>query len=71
MDIMKNIWGNQLSSVLNHARYEMINPDKVYTEVGEDFWYNDLSILRLVEDGGTMPRLANSDPNTNQRVSDR
>lgn len=51
-----------LASVNNHARVEMIDP------AGSP---NDITNVRVTNPGTTVPRITSSDPNNNQRISDR
>ncbi|REL39084.1 SusC/RagA family TonB-linked outer membrane protein [Rhodohalobacter sp. SW132] len=51
-----------LASVNEHARIELIDP------AGSP---NDITNVRVTNPGTTVPRITSSDPNNNQRISDR
>lgn len=62
---MKSSWNNQLTSVTDHAVLEPI--DGNYD--GE--WWNDVENVRIKNSGTSMPRAVATDPNDNDRISDR
>lgn len=69
LSAMTSMWGNQLETVVDRAKLEPIDPNKVYT--GTDAWYKDIDNVRVANPGGDMPRAIGGDPNTNTRISDR
>ena len=62
---MKSIWNNQLGVVRDRARLEPI--DGVY---GEN-WWEDVNNVRVANSNTNMPRAVVTDPNDNDRISDR
>ena len=62
---MNSPWTNQLNVVSNHAR--LVPANGVYT----DEWYNDINNVVVANPGTKIPRASLSDPNDNDRVSDR
>ena len=61
-----NVFKNQLTSVLNHARYEPVDP-----ETADENYYNFLDQVRIANPNTHIPRLDPANINQNQRVSDR
>lgn len=66
---MNSAWENQLNSVTGRARLEPIDPDKVYP-VGQ-YWYDDVTNVRVSNPEAVIPRASIQDPNDNDRISDR
>lgn len=62
---MKSIWSNQLGIVRDRAILEPI--DGIY----EGNWWEDASNVRVKNSDTNIPRAAVSDPNDNDRISDR
>ena len=62
---MNSPWTNQLNVVSNHAR--LVPANGVYA----DEWYNDINNVVVANPGTKIPRASLSDPNDNDRVSDR
>jgi hypothetical protein len=69
---MKGLNSNQLKLVAGRARTEAINPGKAYDGTdGVWNWFEDVSNVRLANARPQAPRATASDPNDNDRVSDR
>jgi TonB-linked SusC/RagA family outer membrane protein len=77
---MKSTWTNQLTEVQNCARLEPIDANKDYTggiitpySGGERVsnWYDDITNVRISNANASQPRATLSDPNDNDRISDR
>lgn len=66
---MNSAWENQLNSVTGRARLEPIDPDKVYPAV--QYWYDDVTNVRVSNPEAVIPRASIQDPNDNDRISDR
>lgn len=66
---MNSAWENQLNSVTGRARLEPIDPDKVYPS--GQYWYDDVTNVRVSNPEATIPRASIQDPNDNDRISDR
>ncbi len=66
---MNSAWENQLNSVTGRARLEPIDPDKVYP-FGQ-YWYDDVTNVRVSNPEAAIPRASIQDPNDNDRISDR
>jgi TonB-linked SusC/RagA family outer membrane protein len=66
---MNTTWSNQLKDVLNRAILEPIDPTVVYTDGSH--WYDHVENVKVANPGATMPRATLSDPNNNDRISDR
>lgn len=66
---MNSAWENQLNSVTGRARLEPIDPDKVYP-TGQ-YWYDDVTNVRVSNPEAVIPRASIQDPNDNDRISDR
>lgn len=62
---MNSPWTNQLNSVSSHAR--LVPADGVYS----DGWYNNISNVVVENPSTKTPRATLSDPNDNDRISDR
>ncbi len=65
---MNSAWVNQHSSVLNHAQLVPIDSEKTYTSGS---WYDDITNVRVANADTKIPRPTVSDPNDNDRLSDR
>ena len=65
---MNSAWTNQHASVLNHAQLVAIDPEKTYTSGS---WYDDITNVRVANTDTKIPRPTVSDPNDNDRLSDR
>lgn len=73
---MKSQWNNQLAVGNNRARLELIDSDLTYPRVNSqgvtvDNWYDDVDNVRVANSGTNVPRAIGSDPNDNDRISDR
>lgn len=66
---MNSAWENQLNSVTGRARLEPIDPDKVYPS--GQYWYDDVTNVRVSNPEAVIPRASIQDPNDNDRISDR
>ena len=66
---MNSAWENQLNSVTGRARLEPIDPDKVYPS--GQYWYDDVTNVRVSNLEAVIPRASIQDPNDNDRISDR
>lgn len=66
---MNSAWENQLNSVTGRARLEPIYPDKVYP--AGQYWYDDVTNVRVSNPEAVIPRASIQDPNDNDRISDR
>lgn len=66
---MNSLWQNQLVDVEGRARLEPINPDKVYP-TGQ-YWYQDVTNVRVANPSTNIPRATLTDPNDNDVISDR
>lgn len=66
---MNSAWENQLNSVMGRARLEPIDPDKVYPS--GQYWYDDVTNVRVSNPEAAIPRASIQDPNDNDRISDR
>lgn len=85
--IMKSRWENQLSIVKDRAILGPIDADKQYVHFDDEgnqiagidrgdgqmiyHWYEDINNVKIVGGNGTLPRATNSNPNNNDRMSDR
>ncbi len=65
---MNSAWTNQHASVLNHAQLVAIDATKTYASGN---WYDDITNVRVANSDTKMPRITTSDPNDNDRLSDR
>lgn len=59
---MSSVYNNQSSDIVNRARIELVN---------ENGSYNNISDVTLANPNTTIPRFAQTDNNTNDRMSDR
>lgn len=66
---MNSAWENQLNSVTGRARLEPIDPDIVYPS--GQYWYDDVTNVRVSNPEAAIPRASIQDPNDNDRISDR
>ena len=62
---MTSYWTNQQRIVTQRA--QLVPKDGVYS----DYWYDDVTNVKVANPGGKMPRITTADPNDNDRVSDR
>ena len=75
---MNSTWTNQLQDVAGRAVLVPIDPNKDYS-AGVDrgdgvliyHWYDDISNVKLDNRNATLPLASISDPNDNDRISDR
>lgn len=75
---MNSLWTNQTTDVNGRAQLMPVDPNKEYT-MGVDRgdgvlvynWYEDIHNVRLADNNCTIPRVSLSDPNDNDRWSDR
>ena len=75
---MNSLWTNQTTDVNGRAQLVPIDADKDYS-MGVDRgdgvlvynWYEDIRNVRLADNNCTIPRVSLSDPNDNDRWSDR
>ena len=75
---MSNTWVNQLDDVLNATLLEPIDPNMDYSagvDRGDGVliynWYDDINNVRIANPGAALPRMSGTDPNNNDRWSDR
>ena len=66
---MTSSWGNQLAVVNDRARLVPIDPDKVYP--AGQYWYDDITNVRVSNYKTKIPRITTGNPNGNDRISDR
>ena len=66
---MNSVWTNQHVSIADRARLEAVDPEKTYTDGGS--WQWDVTNVRVVNADTKTPRPTISDPNDNDRLSDR
>ncbi len=67
---MRSAWVNQsATATANRAQLVPIDPDKVYTDGSA--WYDDITNVKVANTGTKTPRPTLSDPNDNDRISDR
>lgn len=64
LDGMNSMWGNQLGTVVDRAKIEVIDPTMADAS-------NVITNVRLANEGTSMPRAIAGDPNNNMRISDR
>ena len=65
---MNSTWVNQHNSISDRARIVAIDPQKTYTSGN---WYEDITNVRVANSDTKTPRPTISDPNDNDRLSDR
>jgi TonB-linked SusC/RagA family outer membrane protein len=73
---MNSMWPNQLQSVVDRATLEPIESNKQYPITNSSGatitdWYEDISNVRVTNQGTDIPRAIGGDPNNNTRISDR
>ena len=75
---MNSTWTNQLNDVNNRSILAPIDPTKDYTggiDRGDGqliyHWYDDITNVKVANPGVSLPRASISDPNDNDRWSDR
>lgn len=75
---MNSTWTNQLTEVANRAILVPIDATKDYSagvDRGDGVliynWYDDITNVQLADNNVTLPRATLSDPNDNDRISDR
>ncbi len=74
-----NVWTNQLADVRDAAKLVPIDPNKDYSNgvqrIGDgqtiNNWYDDITNVRIGNEGTSTPRVSVGDPNNNSRWSDR
>lgn len=66
---MNSAWENQLQSVTDRARLEPIDANKIYPS--GQYWYDDVTNVKVVNPDAVLPRASIQDPNDNDRISDR
>ena len=67
---MRSAWVNQnATATKDRAQLVPIDPDKAYAD-GE-YWYNDITNVKVANSGTKTPRPTLSDPNDNDRLSSR
>lgn len=66
---MKTAWSNQLNTIGSRAQLGMIDGSKGYA--AGSYWYNDISNIKVLNAGTSIPRAVINDPNDNDRISDR
>ncbi|HZK97972.1 MAG TPA: TonB-dependent receptor [Prolixibacteraceae bacterium] len=68
---MKSQWDNQLKTVTERAKLEVIDATVTYPSNGYNNWFEDINNVRVANPGTTIPRSHWADPNQNTRISDR
>ena len=66
---MKTAWSNQLNAISSRAQLGLIDGTKSYA--ANSYWYDDISNIKVLNAGTSIPRAAINDPNDNDRISDR
>lgn len=66
---MNSAWANQLNTIADRAVLAPVDPDKVYSDGSN--WYDDVTNVKVVNQGTSIPRASIQDPNDNDRISDR
>ena len=66
---MKTAWSNQLNTIGSRAQLSMIDGSNNYAAA--TYWYNDISNIKVINAGTSIPRAAINDPNDNDRISSR
>ena len=66
---MNSAWENQLQSVTDRARLEPIDANKIYPS--GQYWYDDVTNVKVANPDAVLPRASIQDPNDNDRISDR
>ncbi len=69
---MKSTWTNQLAEVNDRARLSIVDQSVEYpTSSGVSNWWADVSNVKVSNSDTKIPRAIVSDPNDNDRISDR
>ncbi len=73
---MTSGWSNQLSTAVDRAKVEPIDPNKTYPFVNTagttiNNWWDDIDNVQVSNPGTEVPRAVAGDPNENTRISDR
>jgi TonB-dependent starch-binding outer membrane protein SusC len=68
---MKSIWTNQLNVANDRATLEAIDGTIQYPTSDYNNWWEDVSNVRVANSGTDIPRAITTDPNDNDRISDR
>ena len=66
---MNSVWTNQHTMIADRARFEVIDGQKTYTDGSS--WMDDVTNVKVSNSGTKTPRPSLSDPNDNDRMSDR
>lgn len=66
---MNSAWENQLQSVTDRARLEPIDANKIYPS--GQYWYDDVTNVKVANPDAVLPRASIQDPNDNDRISER
>nr|WP_203558694.1 TonB-dependent receptor [Bacteroides sp. 51] len=66
---MNSAWTNQLTSIKDRAVLVPIDASIVYADGSQ--WYDHIENIKVANPGTSIPRASLSDPNDNDRVSDR
>ncbi|MBO6247861.1 MAG: SusC/RagA family TonB-linked outer membrane protein, partial [Bacteroidales bacterium] len=66
---MNSVWTNQHTLIADRARFEVIDAQKTYTD--GSYWMDDVTNVKVSNSGTKTPRPSLSDPNDNDRMSDR
>lgn len=66
---MNSAWENQLQSVTDRAILEPIDANKIYPS--GQYWYDDVTNVKVANPDAVLPRASIQDPNDNDRISDR
>ena len=66
---MNSVWTNQHTMIADRARFEVIDGQKSYTDGSS--WMDDVTNVKVSNSGTKTPRPSLSDPNDNDRMSDR
>ena len=66
---MNSAWTNQLTSIKGRAILVPVDASIVYTDGSQ--WYDHIENVKVANPGTSIPRVSLSDPNDNDRVSDR
>ncbi|MBR1927467.1 MAG: SusC/RagA family protein, partial [Bacteroidales bacterium] len=64
-----SVWTNQHTLIADRARFEVIDAQKTYTD--GSYWMDDVTNVRISNSDTKTPRPSLSDPNDNDRMSDR
>ena len=66
---MNSVWTNQHTLIADRARFEVIDAQKTYTD--GSYWMDDVTNVKVSNSDTKTPRPSLSDPNDNDRMSDR